>query len=76
MIKIKTIDPNKINQNYKLKDINIELPDRGFVVFCSEDKGLYLDFIKTLGLIYNNSNLVVDIDGVDCNKLKGDKRSD
>lgn len=76
MIKIKTIDPNKINQNYKLKDINIELPNRGFVVFCSEDKGLYLDFIKTLGLIYSNSNLVVDIDGVDCNKLKGDKRSD
>ncbi len=33
MIKIKTIDPNKINQNYKIKDINIELPDRGFVVF-------------------------------------------
>lgn len=76
MIKIKTIDPNKINQNYKIKDINIELPNRGFVVFCSEDKGLYLDFIKTLGLIYSNSNLVVDIDGVDCNKLKGDKRSD
>lgn len=48
MIKIKTIDPNKINQNYKIKDINIELPDRGFVVFCSEDKGFYLDFIKTL----------------------------
>lgn len=38
MIKIKTIDPNKINQNYKLKDINIELPDRGFVVFALRTK--------------------------------------
>ncbi len=64
-----------LNDAYYLKEINLNLPSCGLVIFTSDDKKSYLSFIKILvGLYPATKESKIIIDSEDFTKLKGEAK--
>lgn len=64
-----------LNDAYYLKEINLNLPSCGLVIFTSDDKKSYLSLIKILvGLYPATKESKIIIDSEDFTKLKGEAK--
>lgn len=64
-----------LNDAYYLKEINLNLPSCGLVIFTSDDKKSYLSLIKILvGLYTATKESKIIIDSEDFTKLKGEAK--
>ena len=64
-----------LNDAYYLKEINLNLPSYGLVIFTSDDKKSYLSLIKILvGLYTATKESKIIIDSEDFTKLKGEAK--